>query len=393
MGIDNSEKPNSEVIIQREDGSFLKVIGAISIGVAGAITAATSVGCGGNVIVEGNSVAMDAGSDSDSEPLDSALPDAELPDSDSPDTVVHDAPNCDFFRISESEYSSSALLVPRGASNVFWTCWKFENGCKERAVERVTLDKLGTGPSVDLNGFILADHVGNFIAGPTDFGDSNEIELSDYFTIEPNSTTHVCSHVSIDDNAQVGGTHILSLESADSIQVDPKVEIKGKFPLSGNWIEVANVNVGHSRVEKAGQLLPISFGQKQALVAQLRMYTYGEDGELSDFTLSYPGTCKVADMSNFELFVDTQPASIDFSYVINSPDNITISLGEPMLIEKGDPRTFRINADLECLPDTVLVSCIPDEQSVSMLGMTLGYKMSLINDHDCQDNYHQAKVQ
>ncbi len=167
------------------------------------------VGCGGIAVIDGeNSDAgvKDAGADVD-------------------------AGDCDSLKMKVVKEVNPVPVYPIGSNDVVWTCWIFNNGCKSRTVELITLHRSGAGVSSDFENVTLWHD--NIIAGPSVFDNNNELMFEDSWSLPADSSYLVCLTLDIAENADAWNQHYVSIDAPGDVKFDSPVQVEGDFPLKG----------------------------------------------------------------------------------------------------------------------------------------------------------------
>lgn len=328
--------------------------------------------------------------DPDPGTVDGGTPDGEVNDG-GPDSTP-DASDCDFIRVSDSPLSPGNQTIPKGASNVTWTCWTFENGCKNNEIEKVTLTKSGSGQNEDLEELFLTDVNGTVLSGPVSLNETAKIELTDNWLLPADTATNICARVNVSPDASSSGTHIISINLPADIETD--IPAEGDFPLTGNALTISNATVGTATIQKNGVLAPGPADSEQFIIGQFSILVDSiEDGQLEQIRVRLPANCGTEDMQNFNIIDQNSPLPIATEPAATASGYATFNLATPLTLNSGSQLDFWATADLNCQPGDTIKSCIADESDVVITGNTYGYNLRIINNHDCQTNAQEVVLQ
>ncbi len=371
------ESPSTLTLSPTLLSSLRKHIGAVSLAVAGTLTAIGANGCGPEFRASETTV---------------ETPDGGIGDSGNEDANTEDASNCDFIKVSVSPTTPNNQTVPKGAANIPWTCWQFENGCKINDISKTTLTTSGNGQNTDLEEMVLTDTDGNILAGPVSLNETAKIEFPENWSLEANTLTDICARVNISPDADANSTHFLSINLPSDIQAD--IPAEGAFPLKGNELEIANATIGTATVEKNGILTPGPAVGEQFIIGQFSILVDSiEDGQLEQIRVRLPANCGTEDMQNFNLIDQNSPLPIATEPTATASGYATFNLASPLTLNSGGQLDFWATADINCQPGNTIKSCIANDSDIVITGTTYGFQMQVINNHDCQNNAHEVVLQ
>lgn len=152
------------------------------------------------------------------------------------------------------------------------------------------------------------------------------------------------------------------------------------LPLSGPTFTISGATAGSVTIAKSGSVTNPKAGQMAAKVAEFQL-TAGsvEDIDLSKIALYQGGSVSRDKFSNLSL--KQAGTTLASTSALNSKDLAVFALATPMLIEKGNSKTFEVYADIAASARSAETVKFWLDQTTDLLavGRTYGYGVAVTN--------------
>jgi hypothetical protein len=176
------------------------------------------------------------------------------------------------------------------------------------------------------------------------------------------------------------GAHAFELTSAAA--VGATANVAGSFPLRGNEMYRADVAAGSVEVNRVGSTVDPKIGETGAKLAEFTVRAGSVEAiDLRSITLFQSGNISSSNISNFRLFQGGSEVAMG-SWIGN--DRIVFVLTNPMMLDKGQQRTFEVRADIGTgarIGDSISLY-VEDDADIHATGQIYGFGVSVDNDFD-----------
>lgn len=251
------------------------------------------------------------------------------------------------------------------------------NGSTSMTVDSLTVHRMGSGLTADIaNGYVYSGN-DRLTTGHTFNSSTNDASFSGLnLSLNGGETKTVWIAIDLSTSAVASDVHSFSITSINSGST-----VAAGLPLSGPTFTISGATVGSVTVTKSGTITNPKSGQLAANVAEFQVQAgSSEDTTLNKIALYQSGSISNAKLSNFVLKqAGTTVATVSN---LNAKGLAVFVLSTPMLIQKGNTKTFDVYADIDgSARSTDTIAFYLDQTTdVLAVGNTFGYGVTVTDN-------------
>ncbi|HQB76650.1 MAG TPA: hypothetical protein PLI25_03675, partial [bacterium] len=279
----------------------------------------------------------------------------------------------------------AAASVPAGAAIVPFTTFNM-TAASDGAVNvtSVTITRSGVGEADDLSEVYLYDGDTRLTSSRTISASTNKVTFAGLnFMIPAGSTKQLTVRATVEKaGAKAGanvtlGNNALGITSASDI-TSTGATVSGSFPIIGNTMSLTTSasagTIAYSLKSVADDSVKV--GDKNVEVAKFQLDTTGsgEDVKVKNVTLINNGSAKISDMSNFKIY---RASDLISATVTTFSDKVMFVFDSPVVIEKGNSKTFSVKADIMSGATNNIRFEFDEVTDIVAVGSTYGYNASV----------------
>lgn len=282
----------------------------------------------------------------------------------------------------------ASVVLPDGATGVVMTNINLTaSNDGDVTINSLSTKRTGVGtPSNIANVYLYEGNTRLTTSGKTVNSTTNKTIFTNLDYVVPKGTTKTLSIV-VDILADATDNHAMGIDAAADI-VTNGATVSGSFPIMGNVMSVANVNLGTATVTRAGSAsYTRKIGEKEAIVAKFTVATTNEDSEMTRLSVYNNGTDILDNMTLWrgsdKLATATEKDRY-FNFVLDTPNAIT----------KGESITYTLKADVYSVNvSNTATLYIKNEADLLVVGKTYGYGVdSNISAYDGSDSFEYTTI-
>lgn len=247
------------------------------------------------------------------------------------------------INITLASNTPAAAVVPISATGVNFLKFVVSNGTSgEVSITNLTAKREGAGASADFSNVYLFQG-GNRLTSGRSVNSSTHNAVFSGLDIKIPAGGSVTLDIVADlaSTATAGNVHVFSVSD---------VTVSGTAATgkaTGNVMTVASVSGGTITIAKNGTLTNPKVAEKGVEVAQFQL-TVGstEDIRLTRLILTNAGNISRSELTNFKLRDRATNTELASASGLNSKDQAVFELATPILLEKGNAKTYSVYADI-----------------------------------------------
>ncbi len=275
--------------------------------------------------------------------------------------------------LSSSQPAGGTL--PKGAMAVNVLKVDVHNGgSAAMTVDSATVHRSGSGIVGDIKNVYVYAGNDRLTTGRTFNSTTHDASFSGLnLALAAGETKSLWIAVDFSSTATASDVHSFSLTNLQSGS-----SMASGLPLSGSTFTLSGASAGSVTVLKSGTITKPKAGQMAAKVAEFQLQAGGsEDITLSRISLYQSGAIGRDKLTNFTL--KQAGLTIATASALNGKDLAVFALSNPLLIEKGNSKTFQVYADISGAARTTdtIMFYVDQTTDVLALGATYGYGVSV----------------
>ena len=247
--------------------------------------------------------------------------------------------------LTASLYNSPAgATVPNKATNVPVLRFKLTAGSSAATVTGLTFKRTDLGAAADWD--TLYVYEGNDCITPNGRSLSSDDHTVEFAALSISIPANSSKILELRGDLKTAGATANSRHAFQMTEAETSATVSG-LPLTGNVMVVGSVNVTTAILSDGVAPVDPSVGAQDAEIANFWIEANGDnDITFSQVVFTFTGTMSRGDITNLNLYLLGETASLASASSIASNDTFTLTLNSPYVITKGQTKNFVLKADL-----------------------------------------------
>lgn len=247
--------------------------------------------------------------------------------------------------VTASLYNSPAsATIPDLATNVPVLRVKLVAGSSAVSITGLTFKRTDLGVAADWD--TLYVYEGNDCLTPTGRSLSADDHLVEFSSLSLAIAANSSKTLELRGDLKAAGATASSRHVFKLTEVETSATVSG-LPLSGNLMTVGSVEVTTAVISEGTAPINPSVGAQGVEIANFKIQANGDnDITFSQAVFTFSGTMSRGDITNINLYLLGESASLASASAIGSTDTFTLTLLSPYVITKGQTKNFVLKANL-----------------------------------------------
>lgn len=263
--------------------------------------------------------------------------------------------------------------IPKNAASVEVLRFDISAGSDPAEIDSITIHKDGVSEiASDFQGYLYEGN-NRLTSGKSLNSDSKNIQFNNL-----NWKLKAGEDMTVSLRVDIGATATSGTVSFSVTDVEAGGDVTG-LPVKSATHGLSTTSVGSVTLEKDGTVTDPKVGEQGALIGRFKLTTSGENALVEQLGLYVGGgSINATDLINAELYVSGVSEAVATVDSVNDQDVLNFVFDDPLEIEKGNTKSFKLYADLNTGRSADTVKVYVDEKTdVLVVGDTYGFGMKV----------------
>jgi len=287
-------------------------------------------------------------------------------------------PTAEGLTVSLASDNPTSNIIPLSAANVPFLKFKlYASSDGDANISEIVISRSGVGSAANFSNLYLYEGDNRLTSGRTISTQSQKATFSNLSLKISAGSSKTLTVIAEMGSSGTGDAHMLSVAS-----VTADVTVNG-VPIAGNTMSGGAQTAGTLTIATSGTPSNPCVGSKEKEVSRFQLTAgSGEDVEFTSIILTNGGSISSSDLTNFKLYRGSDLLAETSSM---SNDRVSLVLSEPYVLQKGENRTFTIDADIAGRPDETIDLYIDYTTDLYGVGKTYGAGVGVTNSFAASD--------